>query len=264
MTNIFFEFKISIALGLQILRHRYSDTYFSIFWFFLSPIAFPLIVFFFLPLKSSENPLHLYIIFSGYSHWFLFSSTVLIFLRAFRPLKRYFVHGQFSFFSFFLAIFLGPCLQSAPLFLILFSIAQAQPMTTNLVNPMFWLISIAITVVTSFSIGMLLAVINLKTRDIKFGAPYVLAALTFTLPIFYPLQTSLAEAFLAFPLVTAIELTRNNQLFASTTTYVYLPVLQLCLMGASAIIINHIFTRRKSDIIIAMETLSNSGGEIEN
>jgi ABC-type polysaccharide/polyol phosphate export permease len=54
----------------------------------------------------------------------------------------------------------------------------------------------------------MLAALNLYTRDIKFGVPYLLSVLVFVFPVFYELESPVDSLFFYMPLVSSIEVTR--------------------------------------------------------
>jgi ABC-type polysaccharide/polyol phosphate export permease len=182
----------------------------GILWFFAAPLALPLVIYFFVPISNANPSTKLLIVLSGYAHWYLFASGISILLRGFRPLRRYILGTNISFLSFFSSILLAPIIQTLAIYsLIFFAVGyQKNDLGFQILDFCFLAGALINTLALTLGFGAMLAALNLYTRDIKFGVPYLLSVLVFVFPVFYELESPVDSLFFYMPLVSSIEVTR--------------------------------------------------------
>lgn len=105
--------------------------------------------------------------------------------------------------------------------------------------------------VTNFLVGLLLAPLNLRFRDVKFIIPLIVRLMFFSTPIWYPfarIPESIQPLFLLNPIVAAIEVTRNGFFDPSriTAEQIILPIITIIVLGVVSI---PLFKSQESKIV---------------
>ncbi len=200
------------------IKVKYKQTVLGFAWAILQPFVMMVIfsVFFGKALKvPSDNVPYPIFVFSGLLMWNIFSSGLsnagnsmvtnaniikkIYFPRLIIPISSVLV-SLFDFIMAF-AIFIGMIIY--------------YHTSINVLQFLFYIpVSIAITCISTFGLGTLLAALNIKYRDFRYIIPFLIQSLLFVTPVIYPVSI-ITNVFMKYifalnPMYAAIELFRHS------------------------------------------------------
>lgn len=203
-------------LLLTVLSRRYAESYLSVVWFFLAPLA-PILVFYLLFSGDRDVSTYLFEIAAPYSLFYYFSSTISHGLRLYRSYrfleKITFGDRHLSLFVLGLPdLFQGVIL----LFVLLLAGLLTYTGSTGYSEVNAFTLSGSPVLFAGFVIffyihlrylTLVLAHLNRLTRDIKFLIPYLLLGLSLLLPIYPGNPFALGVEYLSLHMLPIFSLT---------------------------------------------------------
>lgn len=173
------------------IKVRYKQTVLGVIWVLLQPLLSMVIftVFFgnFANIPSDGLPYPVFVLL-GLVFWGYFSGALSRASTAFidneNLVKKVYFPREILPFSTVVTAFVD-FLVSFVLFLI---VSLYYQVTFNLAFVLMLLAAIVITTLTSAGLGLLLASINIKYRDVRYIIPYFLQLMIFVTPVIYPLS----------------------------------------------------------------------------
>lgn len=206
---------IFIAMLLRDMKAKYQNTHLSFLWLLLKPflIISALYVVFsnFTIFNLEGDSLYVYYVLLGLLPWLFFSQALIScsesFLNAAYLMKKVYFPRIYLPLTCVVLVFV----ESIISYLILFVVMFSQGLVTW--DYLFYSIMLYVLVaVLSFSLGLIVAILNVWVRDLRYLLPFFLQIGIFITPIFYKqdiLSVELQRIFSYNPFVVILDLIRS-------------------------------------------------------
>jgi len=228
------------------LKVRYKQAFFGILWTVLQPLIFAFIIMFIIGKRIGidfgyENVSASTIMILSFTLWTFFESSFNASINSLAAneslMKKIFLPKA--------VLVLSPVISRLVDFVLGYSVFVAFLLFSGSDFSFYgflWTIPVVtFLTVFNFSLGYLIAPLNLRFRDIKFIVPFLLRIMFFSTPIWYPfskIPDELQNIFLLNPIVGAIQLTRKGFFDPTsiTTNEILLPLIAVVVVSGLAYI----------------------------